>query len=404
MAQGLELERNATEPSNPATGFTRVYIDTDGDLAYKRPDGSVGKVKGGGILDLAGYDLTLSGDSELAGSLTGGGTLTIPTGETAAFLRGGTPMLRGSNSATGRLPIFGSTTDVIDGSAALAYDAVNKRLTVGDYYFSLPGNGVMPLRGSNGADDRVVVWADGDTIDGYEGLTYSATTERITADGGFVGAAAVLAEQGSAPDAVADSTVVFVDASGDLCWRKDGGDVVKVVAAGAYTLTIPATGTAALLGTAQTFSAAQTFSGVVTAPGIKPSSDSTTAIQLQNAAGTAVLTVDTTSQIIYGTKFLSASPSIADDEATSIAAPASGIVMISVVNVTTGSAIIAFRSDGSYTTIIAQPSTNFEVGTAALANGDGTDGKIKVAATGGLLYISNRSGGTRAFRVTFLGA
>ncbi len=69
------------------------------------------------------------------------------------------------------------------------------------------------------------------------------------------------------------------------------------VATGGFTLTVPATGTAALLGTAQTFSAAQTFSNVLTAPGIKPASDSTTALQLQNAAGTAILTVDTTSKL-----------------------------------------------------------------------------------------------------------
>jgi flagellar basal body rod protein FlgF len=122
MAQGLEMERNATEPTNPATGYTRVYIDTDGDLAYKRPDGSVGKLKGGGVVDLAGYDLTLAADSTLAGSLTGGGAVTVPAGATAAFARSGTAMLRGSNPAAGRVPLFGTNTDVLDGSEELSFD------------------------------------------------------------------------------------------------------------------------------------------------------------------------------------------------------------------------------------------------------------------------------------------
>lgn len=75
-----------------------------------------------------------------------------------------------------------------------------------------------------------------------------------------------------------------------------GGSITGggTVATGGYTLTVPATGTAALLGTAQTFSAAQTFSNALVAPGMKPTSDSTTAIQLQNAAGAATVTVDTT--------------------------------------------------------------------------------------------------------------
>lgn len=92
---------------------------------------------------------------------------------------------------------------------------------------------------------------------------------------------------------------VFIDTSGNLCWQDDTGKIGKLATAGSFTLTIPATGTAALLGTAQTFSAAQTFSNVLTAPGIKPASDSTTAVQIQDAGGTAVLTVDTTNGITY---------------------------------------------------------------------------------------------------------
>lgn len=105
----------------------------------------------------------------------------------------------------------------------------------------------------------------------------------------------VLVEQSSAPTTPATGKVaVFVDTNGDLSWKDDAGNVVKIAAAGSYTLTIPASGTAALRDVAQTFSAQQTFSQAPIAPGMKPAADSTTAIQLMNAAGTAVATVDTT--------------------------------------------------------------------------------------------------------------
>ena len=105
----------------------------------------------------------------------------------------------------------------------------------------------------------------------------------------------ILAEQASAPDTPgADKVAIFVDANGDLAWKDDAGNVTKIAAAGSYTLTIPATGTAALLNVAQTFSAVKTFDNALVAPGMKPASDSTTALQLQTAGGTAVLTVDTT--------------------------------------------------------------------------------------------------------------
>jgi len=97
----------------------------------------------------------------------------------------------------------------------------------------------------------------------------------------------------SAPSASTDN--VFIDTSGNLSVQKPDGNIVKIAAAGTYTLTIPATGTAALRDVAQTFSAAQTFSVNLTSPGIKPAADSTTAIRLFKADGTtAVLTVDTT--------------------------------------------------------------------------------------------------------------
>ena len=96
----------------------------------------------------------------------------------------------------------------------------------------------------------------------------------------------------SAPSASTDN--IFIDTSGNLSIQKPDGNIVKLAAAGTYTLTIPATGTAALLATAQTFSAAQTFSNVLTAPGMKPASNATNALEFENAGGTPILTIDTT--------------------------------------------------------------------------------------------------------------
>ena len=102
--------------------------------------------------------------------------------------------------------------------------------------------------------------------------------------------------------AVADELIVVDDSAGDnkslalsYLARDTGG--TGAIVTGAYTLTLPATGTAALLGTAQTFSAAQTIATLVGAT-IKPASDSTTALKLANAAGTAVVTVDTTNKYL----------------------------------------------------------------------------------------------------------
>ena len=115
----------------------------------------------------------------------------------------------------------------------------------------------------------------------------------------------ILAEQSSAPDTPGSGKVaIFVDTNGDLAWKDDAGNVIKIASAGAYTLTIPATGTAALRDVAQTFSAQQTFDQAPIAPGMKPAADSTTALQLQKSNGTAVLTVDTTNSIVYPTKII----------------------------------------------------------------------------------------------------
>jgi hypothetical protein len=88
MTSALRLSRNASEPPQPPANKTDLFIDNDGDLAFKRPDGSVGRLKGGGRVNLNGYALTLGADSTLAGNLTGGGTVYVPAGETVSLQSG----------------------------------------------------------------------------------------------------------------------------------------------------------------------------------------------------------------------------------------------------------------------------------------------------------------------------
>jgi len=96
----------------------------------------------------------------------------------------------------------------------------------------------------------------------------------------------------SAPSASTDN--IFIDTSGNLSVQKPDGNIVKIAAAGTYTLTIPATGTAALRDVAQTFSEAQTFSNALIAPGMQPASDGVQALRLASAGGTnPMLTIDT---------------------------------------------------------------------------------------------------------------
>ena len=73
----------------------------------------------------------------------------------------------------------------------------------------------------------------------------------------------ILLPEGSAPATPATGyAALYFDSNGNLAWLDDGGTSTVIASAGAYTLTIPATGTAALLDVAGTYSATQTFSNV----------------------------------------------------------------------------------------------------------------------------------------------
>lgn len=194
----------------------------------------------------------------------------------------------------------------------------------------------------------------------------------------------ILAEQASAPDTPGtDKVAIFVDANGDLAWKDDAGNVTKIAAAGSYTLTIPATGTAALLGTAQTFSAVKTFDNALVAPGMKPAADSTTALQLQNAAGTAVLTVDTTNSTVNALRFKVNVISLANDAVQTVAGT---FGMCLVQNNSAGGQLLLFLSGSSTNTISS-------IGTSLSTTKDTAD-KVNVYIEGGALKIQNKSGGT----------
>ena len=91
---------------------------------------------------------------------------------------------------------------------------------------------------------------------------------------------------------------------------------------------------------------------------------------------------------------------IADDAVYSMAVVSAGWLLIGTTSAgfSNRHAIIAFRAGtGPYTGVVVQPSTVFEVSTSVLAGTTGTDGKITISATGGMLYIENRSGASQSF-------
>ena len=155
------------------------------------------------------------------------------------------------------------------------------------------------------------------------------------------------------------------------------------VATGGFTLTVPATGTAALLSAANAFTGANTFTSI------------------------------TASSSVVGLVFRSVNTGIiADDTVYSVATGrATGVALLTSIfsNTTAGrrnsSCMIAF--DTSVTAscaILWQPGAQVAATTGALANGDGTDAVLTVSThTDGNLYISNRNGFTVNLSILFFG-
>ena len=205
---------------------------------------------------------------------------------------------------------------------------------------------------------------------------------------------------------------IFVDTNGDLAWKDDEGNVIKIAAAGSYTLTIPATGTAALRDVAQTFSAQQTFSQAPIAPGMKPAADSVTAIQLMNAAGTAIATLDTTnSRMILAALGVGVAgnllqrpvagvvrqsletTTLANDGTLAISTTNSGFVFLCDLS---DGAMALFSVAGAGGTLIAGSSSVFS-GVA------GTVSRINVYSTGGQITVQNKLGATKTLWAMVVG-
>lgn len=224
----------------------------------------------------------------------------------------------------------------------------------------------------------------------------------------------ILAEQASAPDTPgADKVAIFVDANGDLAWKDDAGNVTKIAAAGSYTLTIPATGTAALLGTAQTFSAVKTFDNVLVAPGMKPAADSTTALQLQKSNGTAVVTIDTTNGIVLLDKLQIGAAT------AQLYRYAAGVMRQQIEGVSlANNATMIVNNDSAYGLVWVFNQSDGPTGLIGVAGGAGTliygsgaafsgtagnAGTVNVYGSGGKVYVENKRGATKTLAVWSLG-
>ena len=214
-----------------------------------------------------------------------------------------------------------------------------------------------------------------------------------------------LRQRSDTPAAVAENVVLFTDTDGNLNLRKPDGNVLELAAAGTFTLTVPATGTAALLGTAQTFSAAQTFSSVITSPGTKPASDGTAAIRLFKADGTTpVLTVDTTNSRVLANSLRTNGAVLANDTALTITdgGPHGAILITTTSANDWGFVKYRGRTSSPHATLIAG-GTLFNVTTSDVTGTTGTSGRLTFSATADNLKIENRTGSSATLTWTFFG-
>lgn len=169
----------------------------------------------------------------------------------------------------------------------------------------------------------------------------------------------ILAQQSTAPSAPSTGKVsVYVDSNGDLAWKDAAGNITTIAASGSYTLTLPASGTPALLATANVFTGLQTIPMVRSAAPV----------------------------------------SLFDDTATSIAftAATTGILIFTAGLSTVASGMFIFRVGSSLMcAVLAQAAGSVLATTTnvALTGTTGTDGKLTVSAhSDNKLYIENRTG------------
>ncbi len=210
--------------------------------------------------------------------------------------------------------------------------------------------------------------------------------------------------------AVAIRTITRIQDADDapsLGAGQDGQALVWDNASGAFVAT--ALFTNGLLATGATTGAtsqAQTFTNGIVGPAWKPASDSTTALQMQNAAGTAVLTVDTSNNRVslpHGTIYAGATPMMRFNAALSnIFLGSSGNASatggnnvafgeIALANVTTGVNNFAAGYGTLYNTTTGN--NNFALGTMAMT----------YATANGSVAVGNYSGFNSGSNSVFLG-
>ena len=132
----------------------------------------------------------------------------------------------------------------------------------------------------------------------------------------------------------------------------------------------------------------------ITARGIKPASDSTTAIQLQNAAGTAILTVDTTNSVVVtktmrGGAFTIAAHTGAGTATLPIASGSHGLLFL--YSSSAGSSAVYHISNSA--TLLSGSSSTFKT------SGDTTSTSpiLNVYTSGGNIILQNgRTTGTHS--------
>ena len=165
----------------------------------------------------------------------GGGQLSLTTAVTGILppANGGT----GVNNAT-------RTLTVNTNSGTLAFGAASKTLTVNES-LNLSGASGQTLTLTN----SLTVQGGGNTVLSSSG-NFTLTIPKTGTVPVGTGTAGRIAEWVTDANTVQASTLA-----------KTGAGVLTLSAAGTYTLTIPETGTAALLGTAQTFTNTQTIDG-----------------------------------------------------------------------------------------------------------------------------------------------
>lgn len=213
----------------------------------------------------------------------------------------------------------------------------------------------------------------------------------------------VLLSKSALPPATpaAGSSILWMDANGDLACTRDDGVVVKLIGAGqiqlgSVVITADESGTLRLGGNTFDLNNGNVTIGThtITLPGNR-----TLTVPATGTAALAAQSANFTVTQQIPSVYTDISTSLADDAAMSFTPPAIyGLLLLWQRNTAAGTqnrtALIHFRASATpFCVIVAQPSTDIAVATTALTGTTGTDGKLTVSAnTDNKIYIENRTG------------